>query len=438
MGTKNMKKQSKIISSLPIIAIVLVFLMPIIFATAMTTNQVAVSTDALSEDGADVWGRYITWRRFVDFNGDGSLGWTEPSWIMVQDITTGEEWNITPTIDAGYRQTTYYYYVSPPRIYQDHIIYIDYVGGSVNTQTIKMYNITQDTTWEVSYYNHLDIRYTVMGFIDIYDDWIAIGNATGTNNDLYLYNYEQDIAKTVSAWQETNIDVTGLSISNSFVTYTERNTVTNVYTLGIFNIEDSKNAVIEFPISVSSVNANSDSYEDNVVFSYYISGTWDTFLLNTEAINWSISGWTGTPPSKSFNWIDLLDNVTVIYDGVFDAHNPHIWDNYIAYNTIIGGSDDNIIIYDISRNSSYNLTDSPYKQRLSSIYDNKVLWNTNENSLVAGVGADANFDIYRTQTDLEQLGQDVMNMTPMIITVLFFGFILGAFVLFGRSGGDGF
>ena len=302
-----------------------------------------------------------------------------------------------------------------------------------------MYDIIQNTTEEVSI-NNVFTGYSgnLASIVSFYDDWIVFTRYENTENQLYAYNFVEDIGRTLISTSLTDKSCISIDLNDEFIVYTRKDTTTNVYNIGVYNISSQKNAIISFPVSISEVRVT-DIYDNYAGLRYNELGDIDGALLNVNGINWASSGWSNPtiydPPTKTFNWIDLSDNITIFDDNdLTDISEIFIWENYVVYGSYISLANMNILVYNIESNNTFNLTDSIYQQRVYDIYQDKIAWSTNENSLISGTGDNVNFDIYRTQTDLEAVGQDIINMAPMIIVVLFFAFVLGAFLLFGRGG----
>jgi len=432
-----MKGNPRIIKIVPVIVIVLTLLMPVL-VTALPTH-LPVSTDNEYEDSATVWGRYIAWRVGVDKNADGDIDINEPSWIMLHDTTTGVSEAITPTESAGYRTASFYYHAEAPKLYGSKLTYLDLVGTAHNKYTLRMYNITTDETYEVPYANQLPALSGLLSTRhDFYGDWVAISSYQTTHRQLYLYNIEDNIARVLLPTTETDVSVITVYMNDDFASYTKLNTVTDIWSLGVYNFSSNKNAIIATPVTISEIIVGS-VYKNYIGISYETSLNYNGALMNLNGIGWDTGSWTGNPPSQTFNWDNLQSNITIFDDDTtYHTLNVIIWGNYVFYNNATTNYDSNVMVYNINNDEISYVTNSIYRQVLTDVYDDKILWHTNENSLVYDYNAKANFDIYRTQTDLETLGQDVINMAPLIIITLFFAFALGAFLLFGRNGGGNY
>ncbi len=407
---------------------------------ALENDYVYVSTAIEHESDPDIYGRYVVWRVSMDMPAqDGVCSWDEPSWIMLKNTITDEVFNISEAYEVGvYRTATYYHHAEQPHVYGTKVIYTTETGIVEGKKIIIMYDITTNTTTIVPTISQLPTVYaTAIYEIDIYEEWIAIGTLIGGKHRIYAYNYEADMAKVILGTDITLNAIGGLILDDYKVYYSEETTGL-VRSLCIYNLNEYIIAKIEPPPGIHLFSSGGADYNYMGYTFINTSGTYPT-VIDTDFIDWEDTvNYTGFPPIKIHNYEDsyIQENITILdTDLTLTYSNIYITRYEVVYNTNIGDAY-KIMVYDIKYNETWTLLNSNYAHVISNVWEDVLVWETNENSLVPGVYTDfrINTDIYRTVTEIEAASSSIGAFIPVAIIIMFVG---AMFMIIRKFSGGG-
>lgn len=385
---------------------------------AIERDYVHVSTEIDHESDPDVYGRYIVWRASIDSNSDGTLIYTEPSWIKMQNTITGEVINITEETDV---------HASQPHVYGTKVIYVAVSGGSLTELHVKIYDITEKTTMVLPYASPLSLtdQENILN-VDIYEDWVII-NVKGTYNWLYAYNIVTQTPRNIITVNTLNLVGTP-TIDDNKVYYTEKDNG-DVHSLCVYDLYEGVIDKIRAVAGIGEIKVQGGADYDYMGYTF-INSTSDpnsypavldtSFIDITDVINY-----TGFPPTKTHNYDEpyIQENNTILNDDLTLTYsNVLITRHEAIYNANIGPSY-KIIVYDMKYNKSYTLLNSNFAHVISDVWEDVLVWETNENSLVAGAYdvPYINTDIYRTITEIESASNSIGSFIPVAIIVMFVG-----------------
>lgn len=433
----------KLIGRIAVWMIILGMVFMPLTAMALQDEVVPVSTSEYFDHSAQAWGKYIVWVRHYNRNADAFIDHTEPSWVMLHDITTGEEYNITE-IDLVSDPS---WFVLEPNIYGNHIIYKKKFSAGSQNYKLYMYNITSNETW------HIDMSsYTFSGNdlaggsgLSIYGDYITFSEYYNDGSNIryhvHLLNYETMVHKVLLSTDSPTTMIVGVEMWDNYVVFTRRGLASSYETIAIYDMNTQKIASLNFS-TTSNTMAGWSIYENYLAFSNGSWASWNGYVLDLDAINWSAGGWdTSTvPATKDFDWNDISGNITEVdVSNDYKATWLRMYGDWIGYSVADNGDMDsaNVIVYNIRTERRTNITDNVMVQRAEDLYRDKFVWIDNQNSITNHNDARDTFDIYRTVTDLENIGSNIMGIVPIIIIILMIGAIVGAMKMFGSSGGGG-
>ena len=391
------------------------------------------NTFNIYDGNARVWGNYIVWERSIDLSDNGIVSWGEPSWIMVHDVNNKTSWAITPTIDDGSKTGSLYYHAKSPRIWNKKIVYNEWYGTSSYQTHLVMYNLSysSSTYWDMP----MPTTYSSSSDIEFYGDYIVYGHYGTTVKQCYLYNWvDNDYQGWGRALHETTSHHTyTYSITEDYVTFTtyHSSAPSTIYFM-IHNISSGLSLKMSMAgLSVTDFRCNS-IYED--LLGIYRTNTIpvansEAYIIDLEGFNWGAY----TNPISSITWASFGDNTTrLTYTDYTDESNIKIWGNYIAWNS--NGTSPNVQLYNINRNTTTNITTSPFRQVVEDFKGEKIIFRDNINSGSNHGDKRDDFDIYRTETSLENMGENIIGIIPVILVLLVIGAVIGAMKLFSEYG----
>jgi hypothetical protein len=407
--------------------------------------------------GAKVYGNYIVWTRAVDLNrngavyGDGSYVYNiadrnEPSWIMLHN-TNNESSTIaiTPTIDddengvadvrTGSGITATYFHAQTPNICEKQVIYVVNYGNYNKNYyyRIDMYNISFSETWT------LPLSYKAIPPFTpaFYGDYIIFGESywDGVHSNIlpYLYNWvNADYAGYLRPlypnlkWIGYNYILTeDYAISTGY-----DNTAPSVEYIMLYKFAIGSEKTISITESSPITSFYADSmYEELIGITTYTAATgYDTHIVDFSFVNWSLI--------STVTWDETEEYRTTVANTTQDERNIFVWDNYVCYNSNTPGYDDyNIYTYSISKHTTQTITASSYPHIICDFKGDKIVYSSNAGSYTQYGDARDDFDIYRTQTELESVGDVIWAAAPFILTIMVMGVIFGALKMFGDSSG---
>lgn len=436
----HMKKS---MNMLLIIGIVAMVCMPIVNAIQTDTIYVGITGtmggyNTYDYDGQR-WGDYIVWTRALDIydsggnvNPDGDIiaggGLHDPSWIMIQQISTGESWSITPDYDAGLRLSSpdYYYHAGAVSIYNNRVLYEEVYGTLNYHRTLYMYNITTNTTWQIP---HGTLSSFTAGYEhQIFGDWIYFSHWGGSGHLIYVYNYVTTEGRRIDNGQVQN---SNLGMNEEFMWFTDA--TTSPRPLLIYGLDTGKLTVINGTNVGANIYASSETSRDGLLGVYTdIGGEADSYIIDLEGMNITNIG-----GDVEIFWEDIASENLIVVDtsSSYDSYAPFTDGNYAVYGYFDNEFD--IAIYDIGDNQTISFVNTSNREQLSHYYNSMIIYSTNQNSFIKNNDVSDDSDIYRSESDTENIGNTIISVIPFIIIILAVGFILGAFKLFGESAGSG-
>jgi len=381
MGKKYTRIMNKVFSTL------IVFMLFSLFFTSCLADNVTVksiSPNQYYDSRPSIWGSNIVWRRAINQNGNERIELSEPSWIMLYNVESGKTTNITEE-SIKFREGVYLHAESPD-IWNDRIIYEAQSSGNSYDTNLYMYNITTKDTWKLPI---MSTQYSNGHLHTIYGDWIVYTNKEDGKRQAYLYNYNVGFYRTIVGVSE-NYSVYGLTMNNDYVIITTVNE-TNNFEILIYNIASTDISYLNYTGKHTQIIATS-IYNNNIAVSVLKNNNnenqWNSYLYNI----------------KREEYYRKIDNVV----GVL------IWDDNIAYSL-------NNDIY-IGSNDGLDIIEGRQTQYLSDIYENEIVWMSNENSGSLSGSARDNFDIYMrtviTDEEIIEMGIIGLIMVVSIITVI--------------------
>ena len=438
---------NKALSMLIAISMLVIVVMPVVNAIQTDTIYVG-QTGAIGgyntfDYDAQRYGDYIVWTRALDIHDtsgnvnpdgkvSGSSAFYEPSWVMIQKISTGVTWNATPDFDAGLRVSPNIYYHAESVTVHDNKVLYEYSYSTYNSaRTLYMYNITTNETWKVP-----TPTYQTHGYEHkIYGDWIFY-TTYPSGREIYVYNYETGEGRRVDGGATTNGYI---GLNHDFVWFSDRTTSPNylkIISLQTAKVTEIKGINVGLHIYASSETSPDGRYLG--VFTYNGADR-DSYLLDLEGMNVTSDG-----ANELIFWEDIDPEHLIIVDenDAYDSFAPFT-DGYYAvythrvYQANVIDMNNDISIYNIRDNETRVLAGSSHNEYLTHYYGSVVLYHTNQNSFIQNNDAGDDFDIYRTVSDTENIGNTIWSYAPFILIMLVVGFILGAFKLFGSAGFDG-
>ena len=393
---------------------VLLILVPVLTVVAIQTESTPVDISPYDDGDASVWGLYIVWRRAININDDTTIDFgTEPSWIMIHNIATGETWNITPANTINGHGN--YEWAESPSIWNGKVIYEFVDGADAWNSHIYMYNISANTTWNVG----VTTTYQGGHNCHIYDDWIMATHYGTSNRQLYLYNYITKEMKTLVSTSDV-YTVGTISAYGDFYVYNRYNPATLVYQICIFNISSYQTLVLD----ATDIGANnlrlSDIYDTKILF--YVLEVTPTSSWNEYIFDFLDVDWTSFGLSTQIQWTYIEPRTTDIdVDFTSDATGGAIWGNWVVYADYPGAVASrmsNVRAINYVTDQTLNLTYNAYDQIPTDIYMDKIVFQDNKNSPTNYGDRRDNFDIYRLTTDIEAMGSVVWNILPLVLVAM--------------------
>lgn len=421
------------------LVIVLLALLPAYTVIALQTEIVPVDPSPYYDNNAQVWGNYIVWRRAINIDNDPYIDFgTEPSWIMVNNIVTGETWNITPAnVKSPQSGDTLYEWAEAPSIWNGHVIYEYTYGDEAYETRIYMYNISSNETWDVPFPTTYQAGHSCF----IYDDWIMATHYGTSYRQLYLYNYRTTEFKTLISASDPHT-ASYVGAYGNFVVYTRYNPSTVVYDIAIFNLSSSSYQTVILDGTDAGINSIlfDDIYDDKIVIDVLEvtpTSSWNLYLYDISAIDWTTVG-----IEETYQWNShISSNVTPIdVDFTSDARYGSMWGEWIVYADYpgsVGSTAPNVRAVNYVSNRTMNLTYSGYYQFPQDMYMDKLVFTDNKNSDTNFGNATDNYDIYRLQTDIESLSLSIWAILPLIMVAMAAVAIGAAAKVFGGVGGGG-
>ena len=418
--------------------IVVAMMMPMT-AMAQEYTHIAVSPSDYVDTTPRVYGGYITWVRGVDLDNDGVLigggDWKEPTWIMVQETGSGRAWNITPAYEVGvFRQLPdMYYHAESPDIYNGQVIY-DYAYADDSWDVyMGMYNISRNQTWENVPTPHSN-NWCSGHEHRIFDDWIISSHGLGASKYAYLYNYKTQVARTL----ENTVQTGNYALTDEYAVWTTFNGAD--YDIHVYDIAKDKEVTIDFADNGVAKVTSGTIYDQKIgIRSLEVSpSSWDSFVLDMGDWNWtaitdgSTFGWTTVNSGMS---VDMPNDIIAINtNSTIDTGCPYIWDDMAYY--FVNGTSNDIWAFDMDNNRTTYVTTTGSTSIIYDVYNDKVVWYDNINSVTRYGDYRDNWDIYRTQTATESITNTVYGITPLILIMIVVGGLIGALTLLttGRGG----
>jgi len=432
----SMKKAMNILLMIGIVAMIC---MPIV--NAIQTDKIYVGTTG-AIGGYNTYdydcyryGDYIVWVRSLDIydsggnvNPDGdTIDMYDPSWIMLHQISTGESWNITPDYDAGLKiAPNYYYHSQSPTISNNKILYEEVYGDDNWERTLYMYNISTDEHWQIP---HGSLSQYTAGYEHmIYGDWIYFTHYGGGGRQIFVYNYDTGEGRRIDDGVVLN---SNLGMNEDFMWFSD--TSGSPHDLMIYSLETDKLTEITGVNVGYNIYASDKSSMDGLLGITIKSGVdFDSYIIDMEGMNITSEGGT-----ELIYWENIAEeNIIVVdTDDSYNSYAPYTDGNYAIYQYYENEAD--IMIHDIDDNSSTVFINSDNDEDLYDYYNTMILYSTNQNSFTHNNDATDDYDIYRSESETENIGNTITEMIPLIIIIMVIGAILGAFAMFGGSAGDG-
>jgi len=378
------------------------------------------------------WGDYIVWVRALDIydnsgnvNPDGDVtDRFDPSWVMIHQISTGESWNITPDYDAGlFISPNQYHHAQAVSIWGGKVLY-EYVYGDDDWErTLYMYNITTEEYWNIP---HGSLTSHTSGHThQIYGDWICFTTYGGGGRTIYVMNYKTSEGRRIDDGEVSN---TAIGMDEDFVWFTA--TAGSPDILLIHGLVNDVVTAISGEHIGASIYAGRKSSNGLLGIRIVQGGNSDSYIIDMEALNITDEG-----GDKTIYWEDIPDDALIEVDTEsYDSYAPLTDGNYAIYN--YDNAERDIMIYDIDSEQKTYFATSSNDEVLSDYYNTMIIYRTNINSFVHNNDARDDYDIYRSVSDTEFIGESITAIVPIVIIILITGAILGAFKLFG-SGGTG-
>ncbi len=423
------------------IFILALMVIPSLSVLALQFDETPVTTSTYVDTDAQVWGTNIVWRRGVDLDMDGLISYKEPSWIMLKSVATDEEWTISEDYSAGLRLAPdLYYHAESPSINGNHIIYHNMYADDSWEVHMNMYNISTTETWDFVPFSTTSNSWCSGMEAEIYGDWIMYSH-WGSTKSLYIYNFETGEGRTL----ELTVNTGGFSMTNDYMVYTEFLTAPTTSQIYVYNIGTMKTIGLNYADkgAVQIRSGYQCIYGDMLGLRLLDASpsSWNTYLLDMSGWNW-----TAIIDAESYNWayvdttrnINIQDNTIVVdIDSTYDSFTPLIWENYVFYIKKTGTIDYDIVYYNIAKNETEIIVETPYNSQVTDIYIDKLVWQDTRNSFTQNGDLTDNWDIYRMVTDVESIGSSLSNVVPLILIMLVSMSIIGAFMYFGNSADGG-
>ena len=383
---------------------------------------------------ANRYGDYIVWTRALDiYDNSGNVApdndvtdFRDPSWIMVQRISTGESWNLTEDYNAGLKVSPNQYYHSQSASINDGKILYEYVyGDEAWERTLFMYNITFNETWQIP---HQSLSTYTSGYEhQIFGDWIYFTHY-GTGRYIYIYNYETGEGRRIDGGATSNGN---LGMDDEFVWFTDSTTTPRV--MKMYGLATGRSITISGINIGASIYASNKASLDGKLGIYLDDGDADSYILDLVGENITDQGGDIT-----IYWEDIASEniIEVDLEDSYDSYAPFT-DGYNAVYSISDGSQQDILYYHISDGRQYYIASSNNDERLSDFSGTIILYHSNINSFTHDNDKSDDYDIYRTISDTENIGHTITNIIPIVIILIAVFFIAGALIYFGNSGSSG-
>ncbi len=361
-----------------ILVVILVLVLTSLTFVPVTASEITIKSISPSEyyDSRPViWDDYIVWRRAINQNENSFIELSEPSWIMVHRISSGESWNITPiNMEIG---DGIFHHAEAPDIWNDKIIYEAQVNGNSSDTKLFMYNVSSGDTWRIPIKSTQDAH----GHLHrVYGDWVAYTHKESGRRQLYLYNYEDGIFRTVIS-KADNYTVYGMEMHDDMLAITLMDLQKNVSVM-VYDVLTTDFEILNYTGNHSKIYATSIHGDKIGLTVLKADGHWCVVIYDTIG--------------KSFREIRG------------GAYGLLLWKGNVAF--MSGG--------DIYVGTENNLTNIPSRQQqiLGDMYEHDIVWMDNRDSSNAYGDARDNFDIYvRTVITDEELFQGWIILMIIII-----------------------
>jgi hypothetical protein len=173
------------------VIVMTLMLMPLVSnVQAIESEVIPVDPAPYYDDQPQIWGNYVIWQRSINLNANSVIEYSEPAWIMVQNIATGKTFNITPAnilISGGV-----YHHARAVSIWKNYILYEKQVLTSDWSFKPYIYNINTNTS-------ELLLNVWTTGKItSIYGDWVLLTHYSSTYRSGHLYNRNTGFFKSIN------------------------------------------------------------------------------------------------------------------------------------------------------------------------------------------------------------------------------------------------
>jgi hypothetical protein len=332
--------------------------------------------------------------------------------------------------------TSRYYHSETPAIWNKKVIYANNVGsysydGGFN---LMMYNISYSDTWIMPIGHNLKTRNQPLAF---YGDYIMYSHFS-TNWITYLYNWVENnyvgwkkVMQYDSTWVTYNYQ---LSETHAvFKGYTSTDPLPRHSYLIIYNLTSGTH--IYFKCDTLGTALDVDSlYENQVGVTYYDGANYDAYVIDFTNLNWS--AYTENI-HNILTWENDIDDYRIcVSNSTADESNVKVWDGWVCYNVHTPGYlNYNVKAYKMSSGAIKTITDGAYCVYLNDFKGDKAIFTNNINSNSTYGNAKDDFDVYRTETSIESIGNFIWDSAPAIVVLMIMGVIFGALALLGKSSG---
>jgi hypothetical protein len=410
-----------IIKNTIITTIVMILLLSPLITTvqAFSEESIPVEINPYYDSKPDIWGAYVVWERQYDTNSDGYVSlYNEPSWIVLQNIATGETTNVTPsypeTRTVG--MSDYYYYARCPKIWGNYVVFEYCMLNLVpHPQYFRTY-LYYIPTGELSIID-TSLSYTNGELCDIYGDWIFVSQYHSYRDCGYLYNLDTEELRLLLPTEYYHID--NVVLIDEFLLYSEYNVASGVRTVRIHNLVTAKEVrLTALDIGVYDLVATG-------IYGNYISFTaiehTPSTSYNVYVLDFSFANWSNTY-HENIIWgsDECQDNlISVETNFTYDSNSGGMWGNYVVYyrydTSILTPDNANIMVMNVATNESYFLSPHTGHQDKACIYMDTIVWMDGRNNELGYHDSRTDFDLYRTLTTSEMTSNMVWGIIPLFM-----------------------
>jgi hypothetical protein len=198
----------------------------------------------------------------------------------------------------------------------------------------------------------------------------------------------------------------------------------------MFGLKTGRLVVISGENVGLSTYASNKASRDGLLGVFVDNGDADSYIIDLVGLNITDQG-----SDITIYWEDITgDNlIPVDTENSYDSYAPYTDGNHAIY-TYYNVDNYDINIYNIDEQRIIYFAGSSNNEILTDFSGTVIAYCSNINSFTHNNDSTDDYDIYRSQSDTEYIGDSIISAVPFIIIFMVIAVILGAFKMFGNEG----